>query len=1115
MKKFFGTVSSVKIILALFLLAVISVCLVGFSSSSYNTTTTQYSTVSTVTPYILNDEIKISFLNDKNKVTTSTSVVDPLYVKSGYSTATNSGYLMKLENIGRNSTSGLYGVSDYYDAGITSTNAVDFIDYFGVTKSDYGSLTFTDTSGDKTTYDEPLVTEWSAGSQNLSATTVNIAPFSTKVTVTVYFTMGSKMSQDGSAVDRSSPYTAFYFNADEKVYYPDSTSGTTSAGLIKCDNNTYGSYTFKAGSKTVQSTHNLYVYQDTVDAEEAINISTATQSQATIFLIVLSPVTEVAVSNGNTSGSTTESVLSTGGTVDITTTANTTNWSLKNTSSDTPVWTTSDSTVATVSGNGYNATVTAQGAGTATIYVTVGGVTASYNVTVYGVALADSEVFIDYSIDVTANLYPSSDSATYEWSINNTSYATIGSSTTNTVTVKGVAAGTATLTVKATVNGTEYTASCTITVSKYVLSNATVNLTSLVDAGTLSATTYDEDIELYSNIDGTEILATASSSKTISIDSSSKTTIEGEVFTNRLKLGGTGSDTARSIKFTVASNCNITVYMVSSSSDDNRTVYLYGSDFSTKVATSTVSTTAAKYTYENIGAGTYYLATESGGLNIYYLAIEYPSVTISGNSEVKVGSTIDLTANLTAISSYTSIEWSSSDTAVATVSADASDVTKATLSGVKAGEVTITVTVDGTYTATYTVTVKDVLEISGDSSVVAGSTLTLKALLNGTEISSSDVTWSSSDTDVATVSDGVVTGVAAGTAKITATSSSGATATLEVTVNAATLALTKSTDIIEYSAGTVDLNNYVSSETNVNTSDITWSVESGNATVSGDTLTLTDAGEVEVKATYNNLTASITFKVLSVATVIIEEESVTITAGGTGTANYATYNVSVTDLTWTVTDTANGNTVTGITAANGEDNKTLTITVDSSVTEGSYEVTLTGTSALDSSITVSDTITVIVTAAVTEYTVTYVPTAAKTLTGTYTGTEDSSSTNVIVVSNGNSGTDYSSNSYGSAIDGTTYSYHSQINDANRTVKITIGKNVTAKIVVEGYVSNASRYMYIGGTCGDTSSYLDCEGGEKKAVELTAENITEGTYYIYSGGDTVYLYAIKITYTVSN
>lgn len=73
--------------------------------------------------------------------------------------------------------------------------------------------------------------------------------------------------------------------------------------------------------------------------------------------------------------------------------------------------------------------------------------------------------------------------------------------------------------------------------------------------------------------------------------------------------------------------------------------------------------------------------------------------------------------------------------------------------------------------------------VSGDSTVTVGSSVTLTA---STSPSGLAVTWSSSDESVATVEDGVVEGVGAGSAIITAelTAYPGITATKSITVSA-------------------------------------------------------------------------------------------------------------------------------------------------------------------------------------------------------------------------------------------------------------------------------------------------------------------------------------------
>ena len=94
-----------------------------------------------------------------------------------------------------------------------------------------------------------------------------------------------------------------------------------------------------------------------------------------------------------------------------------------------------------------------------------------------------------------------------------------------------------------------------------------------------------------------------------------------------------------------------------------------------------------------------------------------------------------------------------------------------------------------TYTAGATVNVTGVALDQSSLSLIAGENATLTATVSPADATNKAVSWKSDDTDVATVSNGVVTAVAAGTATITVTTNNGSfTATCDVTVHSAPVA---------------------------------------------------------------------------------------------------------------------------------------------------------------------------------------------------------------------------------------------------------------------------------------------------------------------------------------
>ena len=195
-------------------------------------------------------------------------------------------------------------------------------------------------------------------------------------------------------------------------------------------------------------------------------------------------------------------------------------------------------------------------------------------------------------------------------------------------------------------------------------------------------------------------------------------------------------------------------------------IAFYGcSNLKTVINLSSLDIVKGAYTHGNVA----YYADKVLTKGVY---LEYSA--IRGMVE---GHSFTLTATVIPEGSYT-VKWSSSNTDVATVK-------NGVVTAVGAGTATITATA-GKYSATCEVTVLEIpvsnIALStGSVSLIEGDSYTLTATISPDNATDKSVTWSSSDTSVATVTDGVVTAVDAGTVIITATVGD-YSATCEVTV---------------------------------------------------------------------------------------------------------------------------------------------------------------------------------------------------------------------------------------------------------------------------------------------------------------------------------------------
>ena len=272
-----------------------------------------------------------------------------------------------------------------------------------------------------------------------------------------------------------------------------------------------------------------------------------------------------------------------------------------------------------------------------------------------------------------------------------------------------------------------------------------------------------------------------------------------------------------------------------------------------------------KVTGVKAGEATITVTTEDGGktatckVTVKTATIAVTGVTLNKTAlTLNIGASETLTATVApADATNKKVTWTSSDAAVASVDANGK------VTGVKAGEATITVTTeDGGKTATCKVTVKPnlVSEITlAALAIYVGESKAITATVKPDDATNKALTWTSSDETVATVdATGKVTGKKIGTATITATARDGSgvsgsctvtvlSAVKTVTVEPANLTLGKNksytlTATVDAQPGTDTGVTWTSSDTTIATVDATGKV---TATDKVGTVTITATSKAD------------------------------------------------------------------------------------------------------------------------------------------------------------------------------------------------------------------------------------------------------------------------------
>ena len=309
------------------------------------------------------------------------------------------------------------------------------------------------------------------------------------------------------------------------------------------------------------------------------------------------------------------------------------------------------------------------------------------------------------------------------------------------------------------------------------------------------------------------------------------------------------------------------------------------------------------------------------------------------------------------------VTWKSSDAKIATVSASGEVV------AVAEGKATITATAGDASASCEVAVAKKVIAVESISlnetalELTEGETATLTATVLPENATDKTVTWTSDNTAVATVADGVVTAVAEGTAKITAKAGD-ASVLCTVTVKKKVIAVESVTldkTSLELTVGGTGTLTATVKPDNATDKTVTWSCDNtAVATVADGVVTAVAEGTAKVTAKAGDATAvcTVTVKadVVKVTEITINEADFSLAVGETKTLTVTVKpdNASDKSVTWTsdqpgiasvnsngvVTAVAAGNAKITVKANGGDVSDFVNVTVTAGVVATGYEAWL-------------------------------------------------------------------------------------------------------------------------------------------------------------------------------